>query len=277
MHSVDHHERCRSTAAGASSSSASPDDAPGADWSEADVPGLWTMADTWDKPHYTNVQMPFAGLPPEIPTVEPDRRLRARRSRSRRSGWSRSAHRPPRRRRRERAHRRARRRGGRRRQGLAPRLGIRPDRPRPRRAHTLGCASSSGPTRPTSRTRTSGGTAASAARSSCTRPATSTSPTSAPTPASADDLTTGTLDLTVTVGFPGRELPPGWTVETALDGNGEIADSARGDDRPDDAHGLDARDPEHHVHPRRGPPAARGRGRCGDASMPGWRRRSTVS
>ncbi len=37
----------------------------------------------------------------------------------------------------------------------------------------------------------------------------------------ADDLTTGTLDLTVTVGFPGRELPPGWTVEATLDGTGE--------------------------------------------------------
>jgi beta-galactosidase len=34
----------------------------------------------------------------------------------------------------------------------------------------------------------------------------------------ADDLTTGLLDLTITVGFPGRELPPGWTVEAAMDG-----------------------------------------------------------
>ena len=29
------------------------------------------MAGTWDKPHYTNVQMPFEGLPPEIPDVNP--------------------------------------------------------------------------------------------------------------------------------------------------------------------------------------------------------------
>ena len=29
------------------------------------------MAGTWDLPHYTNVQMPFAGLPPEIPEANP--------------------------------------------------------------------------------------------------------------------------------------------------------------------------------------------------------------
>src|SRR4029453_12166893 len=34
----------------------------------------------------------------------------------------------------------------------------------------------------------------------------------------ADDLTTGTLDLAVTLGFPGRELPPGWSVDARLDG-----------------------------------------------------------
>ena len=34
------------------------------------------------------------------------------------------------------------------------------------------------------------------------------------------DLSMGTLDLTVTVGFPGRELPSGWTVEATLDGTG---------------------------------------------------------
>ncbi len=41
------------------------------DWAEADVPGLWTMSGTWDLPHYTNVQMPFAGRPPEIPGINP--------------------------------------------------------------------------------------------------------------------------------------------------------------------------------------------------------------
>ena len=48
-----------------------PTDPPGTDWGEADVPGLWTMAGTWDRPHYTNVQMPFAGRPPELPERNP--------------------------------------------------------------------------------------------------------------------------------------------------------------------------------------------------------------
>src|SRR4029453_2671524 len=34
----------------------------------------------------------------------------------------------------------------------------------------------------------------------------------------ADDLTTGTLELAITLGFPGGELPPGWSVEARLDG-----------------------------------------------------------
>jgi beta-galactosidase len=48
-----------------------PTDPLGPDWGEATVPGLWTMAGTWDLPHYTNVQMPFAGRPPEIPDLNP--------------------------------------------------------------------------------------------------------------------------------------------------------------------------------------------------------------
>ncbi len=48
-----------------------PTDTLGPDWGEASVPGLWTMADTWDKPHYTNVQMPFPGRPPELPDANP--------------------------------------------------------------------------------------------------------------------------------------------------------------------------------------------------------------
>ena len=31
------------------------------------VPGSWTMQDTGDHPHYTNVQMPFPGPPPALP------------------------------------------------------------------------------------------------------------------------------------------------------------------------------------------------------------------
>ena len=40
-------------------------------WSEIEVPGCWTRQDQWDLPQYTNVQMPFAGLPPDIPEVNP--------------------------------------------------------------------------------------------------------------------------------------------------------------------------------------------------------------
>ena len=31
------------------------------------VPGNWTLQDTGDLPHYTNVQMPFPGPPPALP------------------------------------------------------------------------------------------------------------------------------------------------------------------------------------------------------------------
>ena len=37
-------------------------------WDTVDVPSLWTMLG-YDRPHYTNVQMPFAGLPPTIPEL----------------------------------------------------------------------------------------------------------------------------------------------------------------------------------------------------------------
>ena len=47
-------------------------EAPLADtWGEADVPGCWTMQDTWDVPHYTNVRMPFPHRPPEVPAENP--------------------------------------------------------------------------------------------------------------------------------------------------------------------------------------------------------------
>jgi beta-galactosidase len=48
-----------------------PDGEPGEDWVEAAVPGCWTMQGFDDRPHYTNVQMPFPGLPPTIPDDNP--------------------------------------------------------------------------------------------------------------------------------------------------------------------------------------------------------------
>lgn len=49
-----------------------PHEAPSADaWRDIQVPGCWTRQGTWDEPWYTNVQMPFPGLPPELPDVNP--------------------------------------------------------------------------------------------------------------------------------------------------------------------------------------------------------------
>ncbi len=39
-------------------------------WTELSVPGNWTCQG-YDKPHYTNVQMPFPGEPPEVPEDNP--------------------------------------------------------------------------------------------------------------------------------------------------------------------------------------------------------------
>jgi beta-galactosidase len=40
-------------------------------WAEVEVPGCWTMQDVGDLPHYTNLQMPFPGPPPEVPDANP--------------------------------------------------------------------------------------------------------------------------------------------------------------------------------------------------------------
>ncbi len=40
-------------------------------WQAVVVPGNWTMQDTGDFPHYTNVQMPFPGPPPRLPDRNP--------------------------------------------------------------------------------------------------------------------------------------------------------------------------------------------------------------
>ncbi len=71
MHSVEHLDRLPLDGRWRFQLLRTPDAPAGTDWSEADVPGLWTMAGTWDLPHYTNVQMPFAGRPPAIPEVNP--------------------------------------------------------------------------------------------------------------------------------------------------------------------------------------------------------------
>ena len=71
MHGVPHGERLTLDGRWRFQLLSDPDQSPAASWDEADVPSLWTMSGTWDRPHYTNVQMPFAGLPPAIPDVNP--------------------------------------------------------------------------------------------------------------------------------------------------------------------------------------------------------------
>lgn len=41
------------------------------DWREINVPGTWTLQNTGDFPHYTNVQMPWTILPPNVPQKNP--------------------------------------------------------------------------------------------------------------------------------------------------------------------------------------------------------------
>jgi beta-galactosidase len=41
-----------------------------AKWADIQLPGHWTLQG-WDYPHYTNVQMPYGGRPPEIPGRNP--------------------------------------------------------------------------------------------------------------------------------------------------------------------------------------------------------------
>ena len=40
------------------------------DWSRIEVPGHWTLQG-FDRPHYTNVQMPFPEPPPQVPEANP--------------------------------------------------------------------------------------------------------------------------------------------------------------------------------------------------------------
>src|SRR6188474_840491 len=71
MHAVPHAERLPLDGEWRFQLLRSPDDAPTGDWGEIAVPGAWTMQGTWDKPHYTNVRMPFPNRPPEVPSLNP--------------------------------------------------------------------------------------------------------------------------------------------------------------------------------------------------------------
>jgi beta-galactosidase len=71
MHAVPHDDRLALDGTWKFQLLRSPEDRPGPDWGEIRVPGAWTMQDTWDRPHYTNVRMPFPNRPPEVPVENP--------------------------------------------------------------------------------------------------------------------------------------------------------------------------------------------------------------
>jgi beta-galactosidase len=71
MHSVPHTDRVELDGRWRFQLLATPDAAPTADWAQTDVPSCWTMQGFGDLPHYTNVQMPFHGVPPQIPDANP--------------------------------------------------------------------------------------------------------------------------------------------------------------------------------------------------------------
>jgi beta-galactosidase len=71
MHSVPHEVRLPLDGTWQFQLLAAPEAEPGDEWSKAEVPGCWTMQGFSDLPHYTNVQMPFAGSPPEPPAANP--------------------------------------------------------------------------------------------------------------------------------------------------------------------------------------------------------------
>ncbi len=222
MHSVEHHERVPLDGRWRFQLLRSPDDAPGTDWSEATVPGLWTMADTWDHPHYTNVQMPFAGLPPDIPDLNPtgvyEREFEVP------AAWLEPGRRVI-------LH-----------VGAAEsvlivaldgaEIGVGKDSHLASEFDLTGLVHAGANTLRLTVVKWSdanyvedqdqwwhGGISRSVFLYA-TRDV-YLADVRADAGLTGHDLTTGTLELTVTVGFPGRELAPGWTVETALDGTGE--------------------------------------------------------
>jgi beta-galactosidase len=230
MHSIAHADRLALDGRWRFQLLASPDDEPGGDWGEADVPSVWTMAGTWDRPHYTNVQMPFEGSPPEIPERNPTGIYE--RDVDIPEAW---------------AGRRVVLHVGAAESVLIVRLngeevGVGKD------SHLASEFDLSGRLRPGRNTLTlrvvkwsdatyiedqdqwwHGGITGSVFLYATREVYLADVRADA---GLADDVTTGILDLTVTVGFPGRELPPGWTVEASMQGVAEtLRDEARSIDR----------------------------------------------
>jgi beta-galactosidase len=71
MHSVSHPDRVDLDGRWRFQLLPAPDADPLFVWGEIEVPGCWTMQGWGDLPHYTNVVMPFPGLPPAVPAENP--------------------------------------------------------------------------------------------------------------------------------------------------------------------------------------------------------------
>ncbi len=71
MHAVPHEDRRSLDGTWRFQLLRKPDEPLSDHWGETEVPGCWTMQGTWDDPIYTNVQMPFPGLPPTLPADNP--------------------------------------------------------------------------------------------------------------------------------------------------------------------------------------------------------------
>jgi beta-galactosidase len=72
MHAVPHADRLQLDGTWRFQLLHRPDEPPSpGGWREIEVPGCWTMQDTWDHPIYTNVQMPFPDRPPTVPDENP--------------------------------------------------------------------------------------------------------------------------------------------------------------------------------------------------------------
>ena len=71
IHSVPHPERLPLDGTWRFQLLPTPDGPLGETWGDIEVPGAWTMQGTVDRPQYTNVQMPFPGLPPDVPEADP--------------------------------------------------------------------------------------------------------------------------------------------------------------------------------------------------------------
>ncbi len=72
MHAVPHPDRLELDGTWRFQLLHGPAEAPSDDaWQPIEVPGCWTMQDTWDVPIYTNVRMPFPNRPPDTPAENP--------------------------------------------------------------------------------------------------------------------------------------------------------------------------------------------------------------